>query len=481
MHFPTGTVIPDHKNERRWQVRGRPRQLPRLKIWEVHDQASDMERQLELMTLDYAGLPANDRDFAIQELRDSFLGMVRILCEGSGNFLSEPVDYLTFRNDADPMGADLRNDEPALVLAKTHGFILTPYRSPGDPKTIKKLNRFIQATLKTLNVLHNRQVVIQALPLEHIWLNPVTWQPYFSGIETLIRMDDFCGYNPNRAVLAPDPRFAAPETRDPRGRLTPATDIYAVGKLALQLLMGDAYARRFTENNPFPADTQAIVNALNLPDPWSRFLSLCLQTDPARRFPNTAQALEFLLPPNKRAVTTGQSRDRQRPDAAPSQAARGKWVYRENRQLPPAMLLIWGERLSERGQLFNFRALYKDYAKNFSLGPRLFFQTYRGSTPISDNPFFAMLQDTFRLEVVPLDGQQNPVGVLNHWLDPHLAGIKNLILVGGADEAGVQAMLQHPQARNWRIHWVRGQGAWNPTTRVESVVDGTQYLRAKTS
>ncbi|MBK1641983.1 hypothetical protein CKO12_08885 [Chromatium okenii] len=112
----------------------------------------------------------------------------------------------------------------------------------------------------------------------------------------------------------------------------------------------------------------------------------------------------------------------------------------------------------------------------YNLRPRLFFQTQHTGA-VNDNPFFVMLQSQFKFTVTPL--QQNPVGVLHHALDPHLATLRNVIVVGGADEAGVQSLLQHPNAGNWRIHWIRGAGNWNPTTRVETVTNLANYLRVK--
>lgn len=441
-----------------------------------------MERNFQLMTLDYSELPVRDRDFAIQRLRDDLMRVSRILGEGGYNFLPEPIDLITFDNRHDPMEAELRSTEIGLVLAQTSGKKLLPLRrDSGGRINIANLRRVIVATLKTMRLLHNRKVVMQAVARTQITINPVTQLPYFKGVQTLMFMGDFNGFNPNRAGLSPSRVFAAPECFDPNGRLTPATDIHAVGKLAMQLLLDQDYVRHFTPQNPCPSDVQTLINALGLPEPWPRFLAMCLQSDPRQRFQNALEAEQFLLPNETlEAIKKANAEAAGKPSsAAGAQAANNTYrSYRENPQLPEAMLLIWNDRLTTRDQNFNYHKLYQDLALSYNLKPRLFFQTYRQG-PIADNKFFSMLQSQFKLKVIPLDGTQDPIGVLNHALDPHLADIRHLILVGGADEAGVQCLLQHPKAADWRIHWIRGAGNWNPSIAVERVTDAANYIRAK--
>lgn len=463
MNFEPNTVIADHRGEQRWCVIKPLEQLPNLKRWEVKDQAPGMERVMQLLTLDYSKLPATDRDFAIQQLRDDFMRVIRILGEGGYNFLPEAVDWITFTNSLDPMDADLRGHEIGLIHTHTAGSALFPIqRDQNGQLNEHHLRRTVLATLKTMRVLHDKKVVMQALARTQILLNPVTYQPYFKGIQTLMFMGEFTGFNPNRHGLAPSKIFAAPECFDPCGRLTPATDIYALGKLALQLLFSKKYFQHFTPDNPFPVDVQNLINSLGLPEPWPCFLSMCLQQNPKQRFQTATEAEVFLMPSEKQKSIKEQ---------------RG---YRENPQLPDAMLLIWGEHLIEKNQRFNFRKLYQDVALTYNLKPRLYFQTYYSST-IGNNTFFVTLQEQFGLTVIPLLKGQNPIGVLNHTLDPHLSSIRHLILVGGADEAGVQCLLQHPDAGNWRIHWICGAGNWTPSIAVEQITDAAKYLQDKRS
>lgn len=497
MQFQADTVIQDLKGEQRWQVIKPLERLPYLRRWQVKDRAPGMERDLDLLTLDYTELPVKDRDFAIQSLRDDFMRVARILGKGGYNFLPEPIDLITLNNHQDPMDADLRTTEIGLLHAQMKGFNLLPIGNDNNGQlNVHHLRNIVLSTLKTMRVLHENRVVMQAFARSRIVINRVTYKPYFKGIQTLMFMADFNGYNSNRTSLSPSKEFAAPECFDPDGRLTPATDIYALGKLAMQLLLDQHYGKHFTPLNPFPADVQNVINALNLPAPWPRFLSICLQPDPTQRFQNTFEAEIFLLPNAKREVAEKVAKEkaeaRQQTTAKTKQTTQSSsaaakdfkttqkysWSYRENHQLPDAMLLIWNDRLTTREEIFNFRVLYSDLSLNHNLKPRLFFQTYSQGS-VAKNTFFSMLQRQYRLKVIALDGQQNPIVVLNHRLDPYLSNIRHLILVGNPDEAGVQSMLQHPNASKWRIHWVRGAGNWNPSIAVDRVTDAAKYIQAK--
>lgn len=506
MFFKADTLIQDHRGEARWKVIKPLEQLSHIQTWMVTDQFPNMQRDLILMTLNYSKLSAHDRDFSIQRLRDSFQRMVQLLGEGTYNFYPEPIDLLTFTNNQDAMDYSLRQEEIALVISITTGKVLRPAINPDATINTHWLRTTVRSLLNILKTLHVRQVVLQELPAYQLRSNSVTVQLHLNNFHTICKMDDFQGYNPNRVALSPVPHFSAPEVLDPQGRLTPATDIYALGKLALQMTLGPAYLQYFTPDNPFPSNTQTIINALNLPEPWPRFLSMCLQLDPAQRFQNATEAEIFLMPQEKqdeiarqRSQETRQWRRAEDPNqptsarsvhgssqagatareaqTAPGQAKR-PWVYHENPQLPDAMLLIWGERLTSKDQIYDYFTMYHDFLYKYNLKPRLFFQTCQYGV-LSNNNYFLMLQNQYKLTVTPLDGTQNPIGVLNHTLDPYLSGLRNLILVGRADEAGVQCMLHHPNAPNWQIHWVRGAGNWNPNIPVNTVIDMAKYLRAK--
>jgi hypothetical protein len=142
------------------------------------------------------------------------------------------------------------------------------------------------------------------------------------------------------------------------------------------------------------------------------------------------------------------------------------------------MLLIWGDRLCARGESVDYVRLYHDFMYKLNLKPRFFFQTYRSGN-VTDNPFFQMLRARLGLKVIVLDGQEDPTVVLHRTIEPDVQGIRDLVLVGGADEAGVQFVLQLPESRRWRIRWVRAAGQWTPDVPIYSEVDVTKYIGAK--
>jgi len=458
-----------------------------------------MDREFLLTTLDYRELNGRDRNFWIQELRGALLRVVKLLGQGSYNFFSEPVDLLTLSNQEDPMHAELRSEEPAVVLTNVSGVAVRATSDPdGGEVYIGRLKSVVVAALKSLRSLHKDKCVIQQFKMGSVRFNRVTHQVTFTGVYTVMRMDEFIGFNERRATLAPDPRFAAPEVLDPKGSLTPATDIYAVGKLALQLLLGHRYLRQFTREQPFPAEAQNLINSLDLPEPWPRFLSTCLQLDPARRFQTASEAEIFLLPKAKRVQSQSgrygagaapfSEMQRPRPEsvavegmpgsASATKRSRGAWYYRENPGLPDGMLLIWGDRLCARGEMLDYVRLYQDFMYKLNLNPRMFFQTQHAGNA-GDNPFFKMLRERLGLEVVVLDGKDDPAVVLQQAVGADMKEVRDLVLVGGADEAGVQFVLQRPEARHWRIHWVRAAGQWTPDVPLYAEIGVGKYIRAK--
>lgn len=458
-----------------------------------------MDREFLLTTLDYRSLGSHDRDFAIQNLRDALLRVVERLAEGSYNFLPEPVDLLTLSNHEDPMDLELRAQEPAVVLTTVSGAAVRPAMDPNSRQIhVPRLKGVVIAALKSLRSLHRNRSVIQQFQMASVRFNAVTYQVGFTGVYALMRMDDFIGFNERRTTLSPDPRFAAPEVLDPKGRLTPATDIYAVGKLALQLLLGNRYRQHFTRENPFPSGIQNVINSLNLPAPWPPFLSTCLQRDPGQRFQTATEAEVFLLPEGRRAQgrpepstgagghATEAQRTRIDPEpftVLPERASdtgrpREPWVYRENPELPDGMLLVWGDRLCARGEQVDYVRLYHDFMYKLNLKPRFFFVTQRSGSATA-NPFFKFLRLRLRLEVIELDGREDPAVVLRRTIESHIQGTRNLVLVGGADEIGVQCVLQLPEASRWQIHWVRAGGQWTPDLPIHNEVDVAKYIRAK--
>ena len=496
MEFLTGTLIEDRRGEKRWRVKSKDHSFkhPQCTLWSVEDCASNMNsRQLWMLTLDYQNLPERDRTLAIGTLRESLNSVAELLC-ANYTFLPEPVDIIQFYNNQDAMEPQQREQEVALIFAQSSG--RSPTLISSDEKKLMAMKkRLLIPIIKTLGQLHQKKTIIQSILVASVNMNQITQSPYLMGFTSLIQLDNFIGYNANKTVLRPDPLYAAPECFEPDGRLSPATDVYAVGKFILQLILKEKYEDYITRNNPFPNDLQNLVNSLRLPDPWPRFLALCLQHDPKQRFQNVNE-LEIFWKPKLEQENIREQQERQakekekrykpQPKTAGKQAPKPStfqskpytpWRYKEDPQLPNAALIIWDENLTDRNEKFLYGDLYREFQYQYNFKPRLFFQqTSKGKN--TDNPFFKILQETYALQVVDFEKSQ-AVTVLNYKLDPYLKQFKHLILVGHSDVFAVQTLLQHPHIKDWNVHWVR-KGQWNPADLQYHSYDITPFIRKKT-
>ncbi len=461
MEFPLESIIEDRRGERRWRIKSSIK-YPQYTLWSVEDCAPTMgKRLLWLLTLNYQTLPDRDRALAIGTLRESLIKVTELLCVNH-TFLPEPVDIIQFFNNQDAMEPLQREHEVALIFGQSSG--RSPVlRSSELNELMAMKGKLLIPIIKTLHQLHRQKTIIQSIPLSSVNINQITQSPYLTGFTSLINLDSFIGYNGNKSVLRPDPLYAAPECFDPDGRLSPATDVYALGKLILQIILKDKYKHYITRNHPFPKDLQNLVNSLNLPDPWPRFLALCLQHDPKQRFQNVNE-LEIFWKPRQEQLKielaqqtrTQQSSSNSKPKPKPTNPS---GHYRENTQLPNAALIIWDENLTDKGESLQYRDIYKEFQYQYNFKPRLFFQkNYKNIN--TDNPFYKMLQENFGLQLMGFEKSQ-AVATLNAQLAPYLGQFNHLILVGNSDEYVVQCLLMDQNYKNLNIHWVR-KGKWNP-------------------
>ena len=93
------------------------------------------------------------------------------------------------------------------------------------------------------------------------------------------------------AAFAGTPAYMAPELF--RGEQpSTATDVYAIGVVAYEMLMG--HVPRFSPGNELETGHDPVFD--KLPAPWKRLIRGCLEPDVKRRFPDARQAIAVLLP-----------------------------------------------------------------------------------------------------------------------------------------------------------------------------------------
>jgi len=518
MEFIPGTLIKDKRGENRWKVTKVASRYPQYTLWQVEDCDPVMNKRiLSMLTLNYQNLPDRDRAMAIGTLRESLLDITKLL-SANYTFLPEPVDIIHFSNTQDTMAPQQSEQELALVFAQSNGshpFLSRNNDQQQQQQLLFIKNRVLTPIIKTLNQLHNHQTIIQAIPLKSIIINSITQTPYLSGFTSLVNLNDFVGYNANKVILRPDPLYAAPECFEANGQLSPATDVYALGKFVLQLLLKEKYTHYISPSNPFPKELQNLVNSLRLPNPWPRFLSLCLQDDPKQRFQNISELEIFWKTPDeqkdiKKQREQGQqkrqqfekdkqqakARQRERDQQKRQQFEKDKqqakarthnvnqqtknkapWHYRENSQLPNAALIIWDEKLISGDEIFLYDTLYRHFSYQYNFYPRLFFQK-NSKNKKTDPHLFSKLKDTYALNIIHFE-EKDAVATLHRELDPYLKNLKHLIIVGHEEIAAVKSLMKHPDSKNWNTHWIHNTQS-NPLTNLQlHHYDLKQLIRTK--
>lgn len=476
--------IQDKHNEKRWEVIGPAhdwRGLCQLEVFIVQEQKPELKRNLYLLTLNNKYWSKELDSMDREDLHHSFMGMVNILC-ANYTFLPEPLELLDIPEKNG-------QKQPCLIVAQHPGLKFYDLTRQKHTKKLFLLKQNAFACLNTLGSLHFQKAVIQALPMNSLALSPVTFKPYFYGVETLIKMKDFKGYNQNKICLRPDPVFAAPECFNPQGNLTPATDIYALGKLLIRLLLTQKdFDKVINKKDPFPQDMQNLINNLGLDQFWERFLAFCLQPEQKRRFQNVFEAKAYLsggmakYTEAKENQQNKNHKNRKYNHAGKlhnkKQAGKPPWSYKQNPQLPPAALLIWNPGLTQYNEHFDFFKIYIENLYTYNLQPRLFFDWTKNEKRPPDNPFYDILKNKFSLNIVLYSNKD--ANLQARLLCSHLKpeSIERLILVSTGNNLTINKLLELPVAKNWDITWVR-KGKGRAPFPIRNIIDGNLYISKK--
>lgn len=470
----TGTLLSDSMGTPRWELLGLQQALNTYSLFRVKDRHPVLDRELYLMILNYDHLPGKNLAMEVADLRHAFDSMIRILC-GNFTFLPEPVDQIVFSRTETRLPKEFQDNDPGLIFSLPAGFQLSRQTDFKSNRTWRNINRMVKSALATLIVLHRCQIVMQALPLHTILMSHTTFQPYFIGMDSLVRMADFKGFNPNKAALRPDSQYCAPECYDANGYLSPATDIYALGKLVLQVILSEQrYQKLFPPTDPFPYDFQNRINTLNLPPPWARLLCLCLHPSPKERFQDGWEVIQFLKNPEQ--VRSNKQTPKPAPASRPTSGPKQPWSYRPNNRLPSAAMVICADHLTNHSEQFDFQKIYHEFMLKFNLIPRLYFQRQFKATNVDENPFFSMLKVKFKLEPViyTTDNVDEQTKLLFNNLNPE--NLSSLIIVSNCRNRAVMNLFQHPNAASWRIFWVR-KGMDQAPIPIERIIDASLFIR----
>jgi len=436
----------------RWRARERGHSAhPATDVWSVSDLHPRMqERSLWLVTPSYRDIPADRLDWDAPSLRRAFEEMAEVLVSGP-TFFPEPIDFFHYHGAPDAGG----QPEPAVVYALPSGFTLR-HLGRNESKRVDNLKRLCIGVANCLRVLHDHRAVARQVPLASLVLSHTTYRPYFTGFQTLRPMEGFPGYNPAMPDLHPSREWAAPECFQSDGKLSPATDIYALGRLLLAYL-----GVQLTQQPLGATELDATLSGLGLPELWARLLGNCLHPHPQNRFDNCGELLRFLA--SGGTASSGRGAPRRRPPA----------VRREDR--PRSALLVFADMRLKRGMRFDYGKLIAHLQPQHSLDLKVAFAPEQRDT---NNPFFALLRNRFGFEVVTFDLQADRAALLRNTLSQRLAGLPQAVVAGSCNDPLVKELLQGDTLKGMDLTVVAVTGKAPKGVRV---VGGDRFVKQTTT
>ena len=211
-------------------------------------------------------------------------------------------------------GVDDETGFPWLAMEMLEGADLRDVVTRDGPMDVAKLSMVYKQLCHAVGAAHQIGVVHRDLKPENIFLA----QSRNSALPTMVKVLDFGiarmlaeGRTRTTTPLG-TPLWMAPEQTEPKARITPATDVWALGLIAFWLLTGKPYwvgaeeedispialLREVVMDPIVPASQRAeeLGCPAVLPDGFDAWLARCLQREQSERFPDAAQAHDALLP-----------------------------------------------------------------------------------------------------------------------------------------------------------------------------------------
>jgi hypothetical protein len=293
MQLQPGEEIRSIDGRSAWRVAGGVRrERPGLMSCAVDDlRPGTGGRSARLFVPDYSEIRAERRRHEVGDLRRSFASMARAAGR-AGDFWPEPLDWFPTRNDADDLGGHGADEEPVLVLHAPGGWSLRPLDGHQFNPT-GALYTTAQQAAYSLRSLHKQKVAAREIPLHTVHITPATKKATFTGVGTLVFGPDYRGYNPHERALRPEHPAAAPECFAEHGRLSPATDVFALGRTLLEFLGAGSRIPSVGGRDLEQLVDQALA-PWKLEAYWRQFFVTALQPDPQRRFRDCQDVIRFL-------------------------------------------------------------------------------------------------------------------------------------------------------------------------------------------
>jgi hypothetical protein len=242
----------------------------------------------------FHGPDAGD-NWLVHEARRQFEAAVQAFGTGFSG-LPEPVDFFYFHNTVDRFRPGISRDEPLAVYLHDSGVVLGPFTQDAardEAAFSRQLSTLIRGLAEILKTVHDSGFV-----LRHLCPRAITWNAPARryGIQDWLGITAIgeSGFHPKIGIPTVIPGWSAPECYDGEGVLTPATDVYALGKAVLALLGHRMPAEPLLANFTGAVEAAQARFQGRIPERIRRFLLLALNPRQKQRLRDMDEVVGML-------------------------------------------------------------------------------------------------------------------------------------------------------------------------------------------
>ncbi len=205
-------------------------------------------------------------------------------------------------------GIDVATDVPWIAMELLEGMPLDEYLAHKGARPAGEVRFLFEQLCHALAAAHAKGVVHRDLKPANVFL----CTPRIVGLSYVVKVLDFgiakvlAEAQTARTAAVGTPMYMAPEQYE-AGRVTPATDVWALGLIAFELLTGKSYWKGAT-NNPTPASImyetclgelspasqRASDAGAKLPEGFDTWFGRCVERKPEARFADARAACDAL-------------------------------------------------------------------------------------------------------------------------------------------------------------------------------------------
>jgi Ca-activated chloride channel homolog len=203
-------------------------------------------------------------------------------------------------------GIDVATDVPWIAMELLEGMPLDDYLKAKGARPAGEVRFLLEQFCHAIAAAHDKGIIHRDLKPANVFL----CTPRIVGLSYVVKVLDFgiakvlAEAKTARTAAVGTPLYMAPEQYE-AGRVTPATDVWALGLIAFELLTGKSYWKGASDN-PTPASimyetclgelSPASQRGGEMPPGFDEWFGKCVDRKPENRFVDARAAMEALAP-----------------------------------------------------------------------------------------------------------------------------------------------------------------------------------------